>query len=118
MSMITAAYSSYTSWSISQVSTATDAGTKDGAASTPISSLSTSVTTVSISYRAKQLLARASAERSVVDRLQALVAAFRTDRSLTLRGRNAGAGPADGTDFFNIVSGSGNDVIKAYARAT
>ena len=80
------------------------------------SSVSTSVTTVSISYRAKQLLARASAERSVVDRLQALVDAFHTDRSLTLRGRNAGAEPADGMDFFKIVGGSGNDVIRAYAR--
>src|SRR6478752_7245312 len=102
MSMIAAAYSSYTSWSISQVSTATDAGTKDGEASTAVSSLSaTSVTTVSISYRAKQLLARASAERSAVDRLQAQVDAFHTDRSVMLRGRDAGS--SDGMDFFKIV---------------
>ena len=85
MSTIAAAYLSYTTWSISQTSTAAaDAGTnRDGAASTASSSssVSVSVTTVSISHRAKQMLARASAERSVVDRLQAQVDAFHTDRS-------------------------------------
>ena len=76
MSAIAAAYLSYTTWSISQTSTAAaDAGTSgDGAASDSAGHrhrCPCSVTTVSISHRAKQLLARASAERSAVDRLQA-----------------------------------------------
>ena len=40
-----------------------------------------SVTTVSISYHAKLLLARASAEQSVVDQLQAQLDAFQNDES-------------------------------------
>ena len=118
MSVIAAAYSSYTTWSISQVSTAAaDVGYKDGtAASSSVSSAS--VTTVSISVRAKQLLARASGEQFVVGRLRAQLDAFRTDRSVVLRGRDAGDALSDGMDLFKIIGGSGNDFIRAYARAT
>jgi len=56
----------------------------------PSSAADASVTTVSISYRAKLLLARASAEQSVVDQLQAQLDAFRTGGSAaTLRGSDA-----------------------------
>ena len=115
MSTIAAAYLSYTTWSISQTSTAAaGAGTSgDGAASIASSSVSVSVTTVSISHRAKQLLARASAERSAVDRLQAQIDAFHTDKSATRHGRDAGS--SAGIDFLKIISGSGNDVIRVQA---
>src|SRR4051794_2758897 len=117
MSTITAAYLSYTSWSISQASTAASDGGNgnNGAASAASSAVTTSsVTSVSISYRAKQLYARASTERSVVDRLQAQVNAFRTDRSVMSRGQDAGS--SHDIDIMKIVSGSSNDVIKAYIR--
>src|SRR5882757_7218477 len=110
MSTIAAAYLSYTSWSISQTST------RDGASSTASSSsssVSVSVTTVSISHRAKQMLARASAERSAVDRLQAQVDAFHTDKSATRRGRDAGS--SAGLDFFKIISGASDDSIRVHA---
>ena len=75
-----------------------------------------SVTTVSISYRAKQLLARASAERSVVDRLQAQVDAFHTDRSAR---RFAAAMPAPSRrtawTLFKIISGASDDSIRVHA---
>src|SRR5712672_2354227 len=112
MSTIAAAYLSYTNWSISQTSAAAaGVGTSgDGAASTASLSVSVSVTTVSISHRAKQMLARASAERSAVDRLQAQVDAFQNYRR---HGRDAAS--SGGLDFFKIVSGSGNDVIRVQA---
>ena len=73
MSVIAAAYS-YTALSISQTSTAAaDAGTKGSTASVFSQASSSApdapVTTVSISHHAKMLLARASAEQSVVDQL-------------------------------------------------
>ena len=121
MSMIAAAYSSYTTWSISQASTAAaDAGTKASTASVfsqaSSSASDASATTVSISYRAKQLLARASAERSAVDRLQAQLDAFRTDGSAAaLRGSDANDGSSGGMDLFKIISGAGDDVIRVQA---
>ena len=72
MSMIAAAYSSYTTWSISQSGTAAaDADTGSATASTlsaATSSVSSaSVTTVTISYRAKLLLARASSDEPAIE---------------------------------------------------
>jgi Ca2+-binding RTX toxin-like protein len=122
MSMITAAYSSYTSWSISQVSTATDADTKGSAATASVYSRGSSaapdasVTTVSISYHAKLLLARASAEQSVLDQLQAQLDAFRTGESAAaLRGSDASGGLSVGMDLFEIISEAGDDSILIHA---
>ena len=121
MSMIAAAYSSYTAWSISQTSTAAaDAGTKGSTASVCSRHRhrcpDASVTTVSISYRAKLLLARASAERSVVDQLQAQLDAFHTGGSAAaLRGSDASGGLSDGMDLFEIISGAGDDSIRVHA---
>ncbi len=121
MSTIAAAYLSYTSWSISQTSTAAaDAGTKTEHGKQYSARhrhrCPMSVTTVSISYRAKQLLARASAERSVVDRLQAQLDAFHTDRSAAgARGRDANDGLSGGMDFFKIISGASDDSIRVQA---
>src|SRR5689334_6640457 len=128
MSTIAAAYLSYTAWSISQTSTTTvDSGTSSkgaGASSTTsssvsissisISAVSTSATNVSISHRAKQLYARASAERSVVDRLQAQVDALLSDRSGSRRGPRAGADA--GLDFFKLLGSRGNDSIRPNAK--
>ena len=75
-----------------------------------------SATTVSISYRAKLLLARASAEQSVVDQLQAQVDAFRTGGSAAaLRGSDANDGLSVGMDLFQIISGAGDDIIRVQA---
>ena len=121
MSVIAAAYSSYTSWSISQSGTAAanaDTGSTFGTASSTASSASvTTATTVTISYRAKLLLARASSEQSVADRLQAQVDAFRSDRSASaLRGIGAGGDLSGGLDFFRIIAGAGNDSITVQAN--
>ena len=78
-----------------------------------------SATTVNISYRAKLMLARASAERSVVDQLRTQVDALRTDRQgAVLRGSNANDALSSGMDLFTIIGGAGNDTIKAYSNAT
>ena len=118
MSAIAAAYSSYTSLSISQTSAAAaDAGTgKEGAASTASLSVSTvSATTVSISYRAKQMLARALSEQSVVDQLQSQLDAFRSGGAAAL---GAGGDLSGGTDLFEIISGAGDDSIWVHARCS
>jgi hypothetical protein len=120
MSVIAAAYS-YTALSISQTSTAAaDVGTKSSTASVFSRSSSSapdaSVTTVSISYRAKLLLARASAERSVVDELKAQLDAFRTGGSAAaLRGSDANDGLSGGMDLFEIISGASDDSIRVHA---
>lgn len=97
-----------------------DAGTKGGTASVfsraSSSASDASVTTVSISYRAKLLLARASAEQSVVDQLQAQLDAFSTGGSAAaLRGSDASGGLSGGMDLFEIISGAGNDSIHVDA---
>lgn len=75
-----------------------------------------SATTVSISYRAKLLLARASVEQSAVDQLQAQVDAFRTGGSAAgLRGSDANDGLSVGMDLFQIISGAGDDFIRVQA---
>ena len=118
MSVIAAAYS-YTALSISQTSTAAaDAGTKSSTArvfsQASSSAPDASVTTVSISYRAKLLLARASSEQSVVDQLQAQLDAFGTGGSAAgLRGTNDGL--SVGMDLFEIISGAGDDSIRVQA---
>jgi hypothetical protein len=117
MSTIAAAYLSYTAWSTSSQTSTAAAGvgpSGGGGASTSSASVSVSVTTVTISHRAKQLLARASAERSVIDRLQAQIDALLADRSASRRGRDAGA--SAGIDFFKIIGGNGDDIIRPYAR--
>jgi len=74
------------------------------------------VTTVSISYRAKLLLARASAEQSVVDQLQAQLDAFRTGGSAAaLRGSDASGRLSGGMDLFEIISGASDDSILVHA---
>jgi hypothetical protein len=83
----------------------TDDGTKGSTASSSVraSSLAhnASATTVNISYRAKLMLARASAERSVVDQLRTQVDALRTDRQgAVLRGSNANDALSSGMDLF------------------
>jgi Ca2+-binding RTX toxin-like protein len=119
MGVIAATYSSYTTWSISQAGTAAaDAGTKVSTASVfsraSSSAPGASATTVSISYHAKMLLARASAEQSAVDQLQAQVDAFRTGGSAAgLRGTNDGL--SVGMDLFEIISGAGDDSIHVQA---
>jgi hypothetical protein len=119
MSVIAAAYSSYTTLSISQAGTAAaDAGTKSSTASVFSRASSSApdapVTTVSISYRAKLLLARASSEQSVVDQLQAQLDAFGTGGSAAgLRGTNDGL--SVGMDLFEIISGAGDDSIRVQA---
>ena len=124
MSAIAAAYSSSATWLTSQAgNTATDAGAKDGTASTSIETSSSapgaSVTTVSISYRAKLMLARAAAERSVVDQLRAQLDALRTDRpAAALGGSDANDALSAGMDLFKIIGGAGNDIIKTHANAT
>jgi Ca2+-binding RTX toxin-like protein len=120
MSVIAAAYSSYTSLSLSQVSTAAaDAGTKVSTASVfsqaSSSTPDASVTTVSISYHAKLLLARASAEQSVVDQLQAQLDAFRTGGSAALRGSDANDALSGGMDLFEIITGASDDNIRVQA---
>jgi Ca2+-binding RTX toxin-like protein len=120
MSVIAAAYSSYTSLSLSQVSTAAaDAGTKVSTASVysraSSSAPDASVTTVSISYHAKLLLARASAEQSVVDQLQAQLDAFRTGGSAALRGSDANDALSGGMDLFEIITGASDDNIRVHA---
>ena len=120
MSMITAAYSSYTSLSISQVSTAeADADTKGSTATASVYSRGSSSAPdapVTISYHAKMLLARASAEQSVVDQLQAQLDAFRTGGSAAaLRGSDASGGLSGGTDLFEIISGASDDSIRVQA---
>ena len=75
-----------------------------------------SVTTVSISYHAKLLLARASAEQSVVDQLQAQLDAFRTGGSAAaLGGSDANDGLSGGMDLFEIISGASDDIIRVQA---
>ena len=110
MSVIAAAYS-YTALSISQTSTAAaDAGTKSSTARV-FSQASSSVpdapvTTVSISYHAKMLLARASAEQSVVDQLQAQLDAFSSGGSMAaLGGGDASGGLSAGMDIC-VASGA------------
>ena len=120
MSVIAAAYSSYTSLSLSQVSTAAaDAGTKVSTASVfsqaSSSTPDASVTTVSISYHAKLLLVRASAEQSVVDQLQAQLDAFRTGGSAALRGSDANDALSGGMDLFEIITGASDDNIRVQA---
>jgi Ca2+-binding RTX toxin-like protein len=121
MSVIAAAYSSYTISSLLQVGTAAaDAGTKVGTASVfsraSSSASEASVTTVSISYRAKLLLARASAEQSVVDQLHAQLDAFRTGGSAAaLRGSDASGGLSVGMDLFEIITGASDDSIRVQA---
>src|SRR5215207_7092685 len=120
MSVIATAYSSYTSWSLSQVSTpAADAGTKGSTASvssrTSSSAPDAPVTTVSISHHAKLLLARASAEQSVVDQLQAQLDAFSNGGSAALGGGDASGGVSVGMDLFEIISGAGDDSILVHA---
>ena len=121
MSAIAAAYSSSTTWLTSQAGdTAADAGANDGTANTSVETSSfASVTTVTISYRAKLMLARASAERSVVDQLRAQLDAFSTYGSAAAAGgSNAGDALSGGIDLFKVIAGAGNDAIKAYANAT
>src|SRR5690242_10270806 len=124
MSVVAAAYSSYTTWSISQSGTpAADADTGSATAGTlsaaPSSSSasSASATTVTISYRAKLLLARASAEQSVADRLRAQVDAFRTGSSASaFRGSGGNDNRSGGLDLFTIIAGAGNDHIDVQAN--
>ena len=121
MSVIAAAYSSYTTWSLSQVGTeAADAGTKGSTASVysraSSSAPDASVTTVSISYHAKLLLARASAERSVVDQLQAQLNAFGTGGpAAALHGGDASDALSVGMDLFEIITGASDDSIRVQA---
>ena len=80
MSVIAAAYSSYTLADFAGQHRGSECRHQGTVRQAPQSSSSSasdaSVTTVSISYRAKQLLARASAEQSAVDQLQAQLDAF------------------------------------------
>jgi Ca2+-binding RTX toxin-like protein len=120
MSVIAAAYSSYTSLSLSQVSTAAaDAGTQVSTASVFSRASSSApdapVTTVSISYHAKLLLARASAEQSVVDQLQAQLDAFRTGGPAAIRGSDANDALSGGMDLFEIITGASDDSIRVQA---
>jgi Ca2+-binding RTX toxin-like protein len=121
MSVIAAAYSSYTTWSLSQVGTAAaDAVTRVSTASVfsraSSSAPDASVTTVSISYRAKLLLARASAEQSAVDQLHAQLDAFRTGGSAAvLRGSGTNNGLSVGMDLFEIITGASDDSIRVRA---